>query len=74
LRVVYKDVESVGFGVIHPYVVGWYCPEGEFTTAILEDQITAAKVTVSADELAQMKAGALSISQVLEQSAQNDAN
>ena len=73
MRVVYKDVESVGFGVIHPYVVGWYCPEGEFTKAILHDQITDATVTVSATELAQMREGALSISQVLEQSAQNDA-
>lgn len=27
IQVVYKDTESVGFGIVHPYVIGWYCPK-----------------------------------------------
>jgi hypothetical protein len=27
IQVVYKDTTSVGFGIVPPYVVGWYCPK-----------------------------------------------
>lgn len=36
LNVVYKDTESTGFGVQHPYVVGWYCPKAKLDAASLK--------------------------------------
>lgn len=36
IQVVYKDTTSVGFGIVPPYVVGWYCPKAQFDAASLE--------------------------------------
>lgn len=39
IQVVYKDTDSVGFGVIHPYVIGWYCPKADMNPDVLKTQI-----------------------------------
>lgn len=36
---VYKDTKSVGFGVLHPYVVGWYCPKANMDPEALKIQV-----------------------------------
>jgi len=37
VQVVYQDTESVGFGIVHPYVVGWYCPKANMDPNVLKD-------------------------------------
>lgn len=58
VNVVYTDTETVGFGVIHPYVIGWYCPKADMDPNVLKTQVTEASVveeditTVIANEIA----------------------
>lgn len=39
VQVVYKDTESVGFGIVHPFVVGWYCPKAVMDANTLKQQV-----------------------------------
>jgi hypothetical protein len=50
IQVVYQDTESVGFGIVAPYVVGWYCPKASTDPAVIMTQVKDSG-TVSADTL-----------------------
>jgi len=39
MQVIYQDTESVGFGIVEPYVVGWYCPKADLEAAGVGDKI-----------------------------------
>jgi len=73
IQVVYQDTESVGFGIVPPYVVGWYCPKASMDPDTLKTQVKEAESEVSSDDLELMKQGQLSISKVLTLAAEADA-
>jgi len=43
IQVIYRDTKKVGFGVAHPYVVGWYCPKANFDPEALKKQVAPPK-------------------------------
>lgn len=70
VQVVYQDTEKVGFGIIHPYVIGYYCPKASMNVEDLKKQIKKPP-TPTAEEIAKAKAHEKAASGLADGAAKN---
>lgn len=64
IQVVYKDTKSVGFSVMHPYVVGRYCPKANMDPNALKTQVEP-PLPISDEEFEKQQANQAALAEFL---------